>query len=244
MIQLEGCETRYGSITIFRRQLTGAVVYDQGGSCQSEADRNGVSLAPYVHAIYGLIRQGTAHHVLMVGCGGGTLGTMLVRAGCKVAIVDINPEAFVFARRYFSLPEEIACHVADGRDFLLSETGCYDVIVLDAFHGDCIPSHLQSLDFFEAVRARLGPHGSLFVNVHVADDRDATPGRIAECMANVWADVRILDAPGWYNRNAVIAAGDVRCLAPPQLQVEPVGHTGEISQELDTMRFRPWNNGG
>ena len=76
MITLERRETRYGSITIFRRKLSGSIVYDQSGSYQSEADQDGISLAAYVHALYDFLLQGGARNVLMIGCGGGTLGTI------------------------------------------------------------------------------------------------------------------------------------------------------------------------
>ena len=193
MIRLEDCETRFGAITIFKRKQAGSLVYDQDRSCQSEADSNGVSLASYVHAIYGLIQQTEAHNVLMIGCGGGTLGTMLFRAGFKVTIVDVNSTAFELARRHFYLPREIACYVADGRDYLESEICLHDAIVLDAFHGDHIPAQFRSVDFFQCARSRLGRHGCFFANVHVADDQDSAPDRIAECMAGAWVDVRVLD---------------------------------------------------
>jgi len=71
MIPVEQRETRFGTITVFRRKLTGAMVYDQSGSHQSEADQSGISLASYVHAFYDLLLQKDARDVLMVGCGGG-----------------------------------------------------------------------------------------------------------------------------------------------------------------------------
>lgn len=85
MIRLEDRKSPFGIVTIFRRILTGAVIYDQ-----FEADRNGVSLASYIHAIYDLILQARAQTVLMIGCGGGTLGTMLARTGRNVTIVDVR----------------------------------------------------------------------------------------------------------------------------------------------------------
>ena len=51
-----------------------------------------MSLAAYVHAIYALLAQSQAQQILMIGCGGGTLGTMLAAAARQVTIVDINPE--------------------------------------------------------------------------------------------------------------------------------------------------------
>lgn len=244
MIRLEECESEFGSITIFKRTDTGGLLYDQNGCCQSETDGSGVSLASYVHAIYGLIEQTKAHNILMIGCGGGTLGTMLFRAGYRVTIVDINPTSFALARRHFDLPSEIACQVADGSDYLLSETTVYDVIVLDAFHGDRIPAHLQSLIFFERARSRLHGHGCLLANVHIADDRDTAADRLARCMAKIWSDVRLLDAPGYDNRNAIVVAGKVRKFVPPKLSIEPSGFAAAIGLELDTMHFRSWQEHG
>ena len=69
----------------------------------------------------------------MIGCGGGTLGTMLDRAGRSVTIVDINPQSIALARQYFSLPEQIPCHVVDGAAFLRRSQATFDAIIIDAF---------------------------------------------------------------------------------------------------------------
>ena len=77
MITLETVETDFGTINVLKRRASGAITYEQGGFQQSEADNNGVSLASYIHAIFALILQSKAHKILLVGCGGGTLATML-----------------------------------------------------------------------------------------------------------------------------------------------------------------------
>ena len=66
---------------------TGAVSYWQAADNQSLADRNGVSLADYIHALYGFLRQIGAKDVLMIGGGGGTLATMLSRSGVAVTML-------------------------------------------------------------------------------------------------------------------------------------------------------------
>jgi hypothetical protein len=81
MITLAKKSTTFGEITILERRQSGSHIYCQGDWWQSEADRNGVSLAAYVHAIFGLLTQTTAHQVLMIGCGGGTLGTKVTKRG-------------------------------------------------------------------------------------------------------------------------------------------------------------------
>src|SRR5512142_565342 len=113
MVRLEECVSDFGTITILRTRTTGSIVYEQRGHFQSECDSNGVSLAPYVHALYDFMRQLKAQSILLIGCAGGTLGTMLARDQCRVTIVDINPASFPLARRYFQLPNSVECHVAD-----------------------------------------------------------------------------------------------------------------------------------
>ena len=80
MITLAKKSTAFGEITILKSRARDSHVYCQGDWWQSEADRNGVSLAAYVHAIYALLAQSQAQQILMIGCGGGTLGTMLAAA--------------------------------------------------------------------------------------------------------------------------------------------------------------------
>jgi spermidine synthase len=165
---------------------------------------------------------------------------MLARRNREVTAVDVNPAAFAFARQYFDLPESVECRVADGREFLLSDSRRFDAIVLDAFQGDRVPSHLRSPDFFALVRSRLASQGAVFANVYVAHDLDDAPDRIVNCMADVWPDVRLLDSQGWRNRNAIAMAGHVSALKAPVLLERPRIDVDEIEAELTTMRFRRW----
>src|SRR3546814_3841878 len=55
-----------------------------------------------------------------------TLFRSLDSVGVKVTIVDINPSSFELARRYFGLPDQVPCHVADGKKFLDSNEHRYD----------------------------------------------------------------------------------------------------------------------
>lgn len=240
MILLEVVESEFGTINIVKKRDSGVVTYMQGGCCQSEADSNGVSLASYIHAIFGLLSQANARNILLIGCGGGTLATMLSRNGCKVTIVDVNPMSFGLARQYFDLPPTVECHVRDGKSFLRSDTSVYDAIVLDAFQGDRIPSHLQSLRFFGLIRDRLAQRGVVLANVHVQHDSDGLPDRIASSMTNVWPQVRLLDSEGFLGRNAIVMAGSVAELQPPCVIIPPDTEANAVDEELATMKYRPW----
>lgn len=239
MIAIAKFDGAFGEIEILQSRTTGSYIYLQGGCYQSEIDDDGVSLVPYVHAMYGLLRQSRARDVLMIGCGGGSLGTMLAKSAVKVTIVDNNPTSFRIARDYFSLPETIDCHVADGEKFLLTTRHCYDAIVMDAFDGDSIPQHLYTLDFFRVVQSHLDEEcGCLLSNVHTMHDLDRTPDRYAATAKGVWTDVRLLDTCGVISRNALILAGNVRDLRKPTLLMPPQTDSEELAIDLNRMLFR------
>lgn len=240
MITLARLSSTQGEVAILHHQGTGRVLYRQGEWYQSEADGRGVSLAPYIHAIYGLLLQAGCRDVLMIGCGGGTLATMLRQAGRDVAIVDVAAHSFALARQYFQLPHDVPCHVADGQDFLGAHEARYDAIVLDAYEGDRIPAHFLTEGFLQLVKARLRPGGCMLANIHVLHDLDPAPDRFACMVERVWRDVRMLDARGTPNRNAIVMAGAVAALERPGLMRVPDAAADEIAEELGQLTFRSW----
>jgi spermidine synthase len=232
-------KSRFGPpISIKEEIKTGAIAYWQGEYYQSRADKNGVSLLDYIHAIFGLLRQKRAQTVLMVGCAGGSLATMLSRVGCDVVAIDVNPKAFALARRYFGLPAQVECRVADGFDYVLATRRKFDAIVVDAFHGGRIASELLSERFLAQAVKRLRAGGAIFANVHVANDSDSMPERVAGCMSAASPEVRILDRPGIKYRNAIVAAGAVRGLKRPALLMPPAIEAAKLAKALGAMQFR------
>ena len=114
MILLEELDTKFGNIKIMRSKRDGSVLYHQEECFHSLANTEGVSICAYVHVMYNIIRQSGAQNILMIGCAGGTLATMLHRIGCNVTVVDINSASFKLARKYFQMPKEIECILGDG----------------------------------------------------------------------------------------------------------------------------------
>ena len=239
MIVLDIVDSKFGTIEILQRRRSGSLLYRQGGVSQSEADWDGASLASYIHAIHGLIVQGEAHKVLVIGCGGGTLATMLARSGLDVTIIDINPTSFALARKYFNLPVTVACHISDGKSFLRRCRSLYDAIVVDAYHGDRVPAHFKSWAFFDLANQRLSESGSIFANVHLKNDLDRHADQIAVRMGTVWNHVRILDCAGELDRNAIVMGGVVEHLDAPSVTILPAIDAELIEKELHSMKFRP-----
>jgi len=225
---------------IIRDDTTGKVSYWQGEYHQSAADRDGVSTADYIHAMYFFLMQAQARDVLMIGCGGGTLATMLVRSQVQVTVVDLHKFSFDIARKYFQLPQAVTCHVADGIQYLKANRARHDAIVLDAFGKDGMPAAFMEPSFFKLARARLKERASLFLmNVIVEDDDDRTPDILVGAMRAEWGRVRLLDTDGWTDRNAVIAAGAVTNLKKPKVLIHPRPGAAKMERQLDILDWRP-----
>lgn len=224
---------------IVQNNRSGHVSYWQKEYHQSASDSRGVSTADYIHALYAFLRQANAKDVLMIGCGGGTLATMLHKKGVGVTVVDLHKASFEIARNYFHLPATVPCHVADGIAFLRKNRHRYDALVLDAFGKDGMPEKFKRAEFFKLAKSRLKPKGSLFLmNVIVDDDEDRTADALARALRKLWRGVRILDTDGWIDRNAVIAAGAVRKLKKPRVLMPPRPGAAKLRKQLALLDFR------
>ncbi len=225
-------------IVIRQDNASGTVTYHQAGDNQSVADASGVSTAEYIHALYGFIRQSGARHALLIGCGGGTLATMLRRAKITVTILDVDPLSFEIARRYFHMPEDVVCHLEDGAKFLRRATQRFDAIVLDAYANEAIPRHLTTPAFFRLVQSRLARGGIFLTNLIVADDDDRHPDIFCARLKQVFRNVKLLDTDGYVDRNAVALAGSVARLKPPRLLLKPRRGAKALAALLKGLVFR------
>jgi predicted membrane-bound spermidine synthase len=228
----------FGEIRIVSNRRAGTISYVQGSWYQSRADRSGVSLMGYIHAIFGLLVGLDARRIALIGGAGGTLGSMLARIGRDVTLVDIDPHAFKVARKYFGLDDSVVCRVADGRRFLAGTRARFDAIVLDAYWRGTAPAHLCTVEFFALARKRLRHDGAVLFNAIAGSDRDPHPDRIAESMMAAGLPARILDTLGETHRNAIIVGTRARLPKPPRLLMRPSIMAADLDEELGGMAFR------
>ena len=223
---------------IVQDNRSGKVSYWQKEYHQSAADRRGVSTADYIHAMFFFLRQVKAKDVLMIGCGGGTLATMLHSKGVSVTVVDLHQLSFDIARKYFALPGAVDCHVADGISHLKKNPRRHDALVLDAFGASGMPAKFKTEAFFKLAGSRLKPGGLFLMNVIVDDDDDPAPDDLVRRMRKQWRGVRLLDTDGWVDRNAVIAAGAVSKLTKPRVLMPPKTGAKKLRKELAILNWR------
>src|SRR3954451_7381195 len=113
--------------------------------------------------------KGSSRRVGAVGLGAGTLATY-GQAGDVFRFYEINPQVLDFAQRYFTFLKDSAAHIdhvlGDARLSLEREADQhYDVLVLDAFNGDAIPTHLLTREAFDLYRRHLNPGGVIAVHI-------------------------------------------------------------------------------
>lgn len=117
----------------------------------------------------GLAYAPSTRSVLHIGLGGGTVAKRMLRdfPSLRQRAVEIDPEVVRVARRWFGLPGEarLPVSVQDGRRYLQTHDERWDMIVVDAFFSDSIPSHLATRQFYELLRSRLTPGGVVVSNV-------------------------------------------------------------------------------
>jgi len=79
---------------------------------------------------------------------------------------SIRPSSTV-AGRYFKVPDDkrIRIITEDGRRFLNNSDAVYDIIVVDAYYADALPSHLTTAEFFAETKTHLAEDGVLAYNV-------------------------------------------------------------------------------
>lgn len=108
--------------------------------------------------------------VAVLGLGVGTVAAF-GRCGDHYDFVEIDPIVERIARRWFTYLSDTcattAVQVGDGRRVVEAGTdqAPYDLIVLDAFTGDAVPTHLLTREAFEGYLRRLSPSGVIAVNV-------------------------------------------------------------------------------
>jgi SAM-dependent methyltransferase len=227
----------HGTICIIEDKATGARRYYEGNAFQSHALPSGESCFTYVHLMNNFLRQAT--NVLLLGCAGGTLATMLHRQGKAVTLVDHNPLSFKLARDYFWMPGDIRCVVADFRDFLDETTDRFDGIAIDVGGPEFRFEHEFDRLTCQTLRRMRTQSGRIAMNILVDHDLDPLPDQITADLAGADLNAWIIDeAVGEPERNAIIACAPERRLELERETLPPVIAADFLSWSVRRPRLR------
>lgn len=227
----------FGTIDVVECLDNGARLYLEDGTYQSQATADGYEPFPYVPLMAGILCP--AENVLLLGCGGGTLATMMVRAGKTVCVVDRNPLSFTIAERFFGMPTDVPRVCADFRDFLRERRGRFDGIAIDVSGPDFGTAEAFDATTCDLLRARLNEGGRIAMNISAASDLDPTPDAIAMRLAGNTLRAWIFDQPGRGPRNAVLACRPEREFRERHALGTPITPDGESWVCRRARRRRP-----
>jgi len=170
----------------------------------------------YLHLA--LAAKPDARSVLIVGLGGGSLVKRMWRdyPQMRIDVAEIDPVVVSVAYDYFDLPqdERIKVTAEDGRRFLNATDERYDIIVMDAYHADALPSHLTTEEFFRELEAHLTPGGVVAYNViaSVEGERSKLFRSMYRTAGSVWDSRWVFpigiaqDGQPQANRNIIVLA--------------------------------------
>lgn len=178
-----------GEIRVLEDPATGARLYEEGGVSQSRVLAGGEAGVMYVRLMAALLADRA--DALLLGCGGGSLATMLHRRGSRVTVVEVNPISFQLARTFFWMPTGIECVTADVREFVCTQARTFDAVGIDvggprfSYEAALTPTTIAR------VRGALRDGGRIVVNISLEAPDDPVPGRIADRLGTegleVWA---------------------------------------------------------
>jgi spermidine synthase len=198
------------------------------------------SVMPYVNVID--LARGYFEkpgRLLVIGLGGGSVVKRFHMEGWDIDAVEIDPLVARIAADYFGLAEhEARVHLMDGRQFLLSTDGVYDLIVLDAYGSSSIPFHLASREAFALMASKLAPDGVFALNAQSVGWRSTLVNSLAATLGTRFRNVRALPTmePPDNLGNVILFASD-RSL---DLREEPSVPIDRFT--ADYHRFHAWEN--
>lgn len=172
-------------------------------------------------------------HIGVVGLGAGTLAAY-GRRGDRVRFYEINPLVRDLAQQYFTFlsgcPGQVEIVMGDARVSLAREPPQdFDLVVLDAFTGDAIPTHLLTVEAFEVYLRHLRPDG--IIAVHISGPFfDLRPVLRGLAEANGLSGMMVVslevEAVQSYDADWVLLSRNPRVLEQPALQAasSPLWH--------------------
>ncbi|NDE90080.1 MAG: methyltransferase domain-containing protein [Alphaproteobacteria bacterium] len=215
MALLKQFKTPFGIIRVLRDR-DGTLAYYQNGCFHSQSTARGISLCAYAHVLCEIIRQKKACKVLVIGCGGGNVATMLRRHQMDVTVVDINPMAFSIARDYFAMPNDVVCITQNGLTYVRTIKERFDAVVIDVFDShNNVPSGFTTKSFLGAARKVLRRGGVLIMNTITKNDKDHGADVIARHVNAAGMKTTIYEWSKEKDRNALIVGGTVKNISIP-----------------------------
>jgi len=138
--------------------------------------------------------------VLVIGAAASTTERQLQRfwdtiKNPRFTSVELDGDLFPIADAYFDPPERRQV-TADGRRFMTTDTGAYDMIVVDVYAREMtVPFHVATKEFFDAARHRLTPAGIVAININALSADTLWVRSLARTLSASFPELRLVEVP-------------------------------------------------
>jgi spermidine synthase len=174
--------------------------------------------------------------IVMVGLGGGSMAKFCHHhlPDTQIQVVEINPHV-IDLRDDFQVPqddERFNVVQGDGALFVRQNPNSCDILLVDGFDPDGLPSGLSSQRFYDSCHEMLQPGGIMVVNLHKENTRyDICVDRIRRSFADA---VRVVSGHDTDSSNSIIFAckGDAFDKFRPGVVRPPKNLDGMACQQL------------
>ncbi len=172
---LEHVKSQYNDISIHKRreEVTMSFRVKDWHYTESRTNLRDPAELPLMYSramTAAVIYPAALQNILMIGLGGGSISMYLSRflPDARIDAIDIDPAVIDLAKKYFGIreTEKVRYIAAEGRAFVEAAREKYDLILLDAYDGGNVPSHLMTMEFYALVKERLTPGGAVASNLH------------------------------------------------------------------------------
>lgn len=190
-VRLYETESAYNYIQVVQSGSERQLLLDDGHAIHSIYDPSTLYTHGYWDQALLAPYFGSGHspsRVALVGLAGGTVARQFTAIDGPIPIdgVEIDPRIVDVGRRYFDMQEpNLHVIVADGRYWMATSAGRYDVIFVDAYRQPYIPWYLTTREFFESARAHLQSGGVVAINV----GRTSTDTRLVDALSGTLSSV-------------------------------------------------------
>ena len=182
--------------------------------------------------------------IAMVGLGGGSLVKFCHRhlPASHLQVIEISPEVIAL-RDEFEVPpddERLSVTLGDGAAWLRDASQACDVLLVDGYDYDGLPSALATQRFYDDCRAALRPGGLLLCNLfREHPQHEVHLDRLRRSFGEA-AVLEAVDGDGGANSLVMAGLDDVLATPLPPLLAGPPGMSDEawasLQPELESVR--------
>lgn len=204
--------------TIYNHRLA-RVLYNSGRTAAQSGvakDNKPELLFDYNQRFLELAHGLRPKHLLILGGGAFTLPAALMREfpELKIDIVELDRGLLGIAKQYFGFRpnQHTRVYFKDGREFIDKTSHSYDLVIMDVFDRDSIPTQFHTLEAAQSLRRCLNKDGVVAINIisSLRGLRSVVLHRLEKHLWTTFPKVDIFPASSghspWVSQNLVIAA--------------------------------------